>query len=202
MPIIHHFQVLNSVSTLYIHILVYAMEIKYCLNTIYTSPSASIESVLFSPFPPPRILTIAVEYSIIAIQGLWANPQYTWQYKGTMWLRDLLPRSLPNVSVLTFEPVFPPPTQGSQLLHHVQKVLTRFLLVLGFLTILCYSYQSLRTLLVLLDISTFSILLIIAFRKAYKRLTNTPTSEIRDQAEKLVECLKERREKIVSSCIM
>ena len=49
--------------------------------------------------------------SIIAVQGLGANPYYTWVKKVTkasdrveevMWLRDLLPDFVPNARIATF----------------------------------------------------------------------------------------------------
>ena len=49
--------------------------------------------------------------SIIAVQGLGASPYYTWVNKTTtagdkveevMWLRDLLPDSVPNARIATF----------------------------------------------------------------------------------------------------
>lgn len=49
--------------------------------------------------------------SIIAVQGLGASPYYTWVKKVSkedggveevMWLRDLLPKSVPNARIATF----------------------------------------------------------------------------------------------------
>ncbi len=51
-------------------------------------------------------------YSLVAIQGLAANYDWTWTKKpekpedgsrGVMWLRDLLPHDVPEARVLTFE---------------------------------------------------------------------------------------------------
>ena len=41
---------------------------------------------------------------IIAVQGLWADPGYTWRRNGVSWLTDMLPRDLPSVHVMTFGP--------------------------------------------------------------------------------------------------
>ena len=49
--------------------------------------------------------------SIIAVQGLGASPYYTWvkkvkkidgEFEEVMWLRDLLPKFVPNARIATF----------------------------------------------------------------------------------------------------
>ena len=37
---------------------------------------------------------------IIAVQGLWADPEYTWRRNGVSWLTELLARDLPSVHVI------------------------------------------------------------------------------------------------------
>ena len=42
--------------------------------------------------------------SIIAVQGLGADPYYTWVHKQTevLWLRDFLPKLIPHVRIATY----------------------------------------------------------------------------------------------------
>jgi hypothetical protein len=43
-------------------------------------------------------------FSIVAVQGLWANPNFTWNKDGVMWLSDMLPKDIPGARIMTFEP--------------------------------------------------------------------------------------------------
>ncbi|KAH8154490.1 uncharacterized protein LAJ45_01018 [Morchella importuna] len=41
--------------------------------------------------------------SIVAVHGLGSNPDWAWTHdSGVMWLRDLLPNSLPNARIMAF----------------------------------------------------------------------------------------------------
>lgn len=45
---------------------------------------------------------------IIAVQGLWADPNHTWANNGVNWLQGLLPVDLPTARIMSFEPVKDP----------------------------------------------------------------------------------------------
>jgi hypothetical protein len=163
---------------------------KYWLNPRFTAPNASIESAFLLRTSSHQLISS----SIIAIQGLWANPEYTWARNGVMWLRDLLPADIPVASIMTFEPVTRSAHYESIYLRYVRKTWHWILLVLSIsFTIL----HRLRSMLLLVTAGLMFPIAVLAFRGSYRRLAYTPRTEILDQAKKLLDCLKERKGSLV-----
>ena len=50
------------------------------------------------------MLTIVVAFSIVAVHGLGGHALATWTHDSTgkLWLRDFLPRTIPNARIMTF----------------------------------------------------------------------------------------------------
>ncbi|KAF4628223.1 hypothetical protein G7Y89_g9934 [Cudoniella acicularis] len=161
-------------------------------------------SIIWHPVPRikcPRTMILDVrgllsQICIITIQGLWANPNLTWKRNGIIWLRDFLPSVLPGATIMSFEPI----AQHSHLdcfpLRFARKVWHWILLLLLIsITNLYYFRKALLLAVAGLMLGVGSLM----FRRSYRRLAATPTTEIRDQARELLQCIEERREAVAEA---
>ncbi|KAF2867482.1 ankyrin repeat-containing domain protein [Massariosphaeria phaeospora] len=70
-----------------------AVEINLGLQVLYPNPEDLLTSKSSN----------IISYDIVAIPGLGANPAYTWGHDEKNWLREMLPRRVPNARISAFE---------------------------------------------------------------------------------------------------
>lgn len=131
---------------------------------------------------------------IIAVQGLWANPNRTWANNGVNWLQDLLPADLPTARVMSFGPVKDP---RSGLLKRNRRSVVSLCGTLAFsLGILCFYTTGLKRL-----FASFAVILsliapqIAVLRTAALSLAETPLTELEDEALQLTFCIQQQCQK-------
>lgn len=127
--------------------------------------------------------------SIIAVQGLWANPNYTWTNNRVNWLQDLLPLDLPSARIFSFEPMDTPK-------YSMRKARRKhFVYLCGtigvFLTILFMKSSGIASLLAFIG-SALSLIapLLDSLRTTRKRLATTFSTELEDEAQELLSCIR------------
>ncbi|KUJ15267.1 uncharacterized protein LY89DRAFT_686046 [Mollisia scopiformis] len=129
-----------------------------------------------------------IDVDIVAVQGLWANPEWTWKKAGVLWLADLLPLDIPNAHTMTFGPIPRPPRP--QMKPSTYLLLDVFILGLLILGARCHPWRTLA----------FTMSAALALLQAWfyleKHLVNlrtTPATEIHDQAIVLLAKLMDRQ---------
>jgi hypothetical protein len=111
-----------------------------------------------------------------------------------MWLRDLLPYDMPGASIMSFEPITESSDYGYIPLSYARKT---WKLVVMLLSISVVALRSFRGMIFLATLGLILGIAILAVGRMYRRLADTPTTEIYDQAKELVSCLVEKRESTV-----
>lgn len=134
--------------------------------------------------------------SIIAVQGLWANPNYTWTNNGINWLEDLLPDDVPFARIFSFEPQRTP--RYSLLKANKQHAVHLCCTVALFLTVFSWRSAGVTSLLTgSVGIVSLIAPLIGALQTVRHKLAETSGTELEDEAHQLAVCVeKQRREDV------
>ncbi|SMQ49895.1 unnamed protein product [Zymoseptoria tritici ST99CH_3D7] len=75
-----------------------------------------------------RVVPDDPELILVAVQGLWAHPDYTWEKNGVSWLSQFLPQDIPGLLVTTFGPSKSPTERSGWVLKIASNLLrTSFL---------------------------------------------------------------------------
>lgn len=137
---------------------------------------------------------ILTRSSIIAVPGLWADPDWTWKKRGVSFLSDLLPVDFPNARVLFFGTASKPNVMKKcQRFVDQRFVWASFNATLIGLAVPLMRRFALYLVALFLTLRSASYLL-----KHVSRLRATPVSEVEDQSRQLLECSIRLRQSDVS----
>lgn len=141
--------------------------------------------------------------SIVAVQGLWANPERTWRSQGVLWLSDLLPQDLSSAAILSFGPTVSETRPGllSAVLTASPRSLSTFLACASAgLSLLGAWAPRWRTASFFTAAGLQVLHLGLYLRRYQRRLNATPVTAIRDRAAELLDALLEHQRAHVRPC--
>ncbi|KAK3314099.1 hypothetical protein B0H66DRAFT_371414 [Apodospora peruviana] len=125
---------------------------------------------------------------IIAVQGLWANPKYTWLKDGVSWLADLLPQDLPEARIRSFGPAAIPTGLDLNFIFPMKN----WAVVAAGLLLIALLFPSVRFFALTMVVVVGSLRGSLFLRKYLHNLQTTPSTEIQDQALSLLLQLSQR----------
>ncbi|KAJ3485920.1 hypothetical protein NLG97_g6719 [Lecanicillium saksenae] len=127
--------------------------------------------------------------SIIAVQGLWADPEWTWKKHGVVWLSDLLPQDIPSACILSFGPTRSDRLAGASF-SSISATAASISVLLGALGVWKPMWHPVSL------VGAAGVLLGSSFlylRRYLRRLRSTPLTAIHDCATQLLQTLVERQ---------
>jgi len=135
----------------------------------------------------PEIAT----FDLIAVQGLWADPNWTWKKRGISLLTDLLPNDMPTARILVFGPD-QPPSRWRDCQYYLWRYTPALLLAFG---TLAWASSRCRIIAIFLGMILALLSASLYIWKYSSLLRCTPVSETEDQSDQLLRDLAALRSK-------